>query len=148
MKRSQRMQKLVDIETQQSQHLIGQFKADQDALKKQKGAMANLVTYRDEYATRFKQTGDSGISAFRYHDFSCFLQKLDDAITQQREVLKTCEANLNSSREAWQVNHRRIEALQQVTDQSQSSENAQSRKRIQRGVEERFGRLATTAFSS
>ena len=147
MKRSQRMQKLVDIETQQSQHLIGQFKADQDALKQQQGAMANLVTYRDEYATRFKQTGGSGISAFRYHDFSCFLQKLDDAISQQHAVIKTCEDNLETSRAAWQLSHQRIEALQQVTDQSLSTENARSKKLVQRNVEERFGQLAPSVFS-
>lgn len=148
MKRSQRMQKLVDIEIQQSQHLIGQFKADQDALKKQQSAMANLVTYRDEYATRFKQTGGSGVSAFQYHDFSCFLLKLDDAISQQSVVLKQCEDNLRSSREAWQASHQRIDALQQVTDQSQASETAQSRKLAQRRIEERFGLAAPSTFSS
>lgn len=147
MKRSQRMQKLVDIETQQAQNLIAQLKSDQSALRKHQTAMANLVTYRDEYAARFKQTGGSGVSAFRYHDFSCFLLKLDDAILQQSSLLRECEEALNRSRDAWQNSYQRIEALQQVTDQSQAIENAQSKKLIQRGVEERFGLLAPPAFS-
>jgi len=42
LKRSQRMQKLVDIETQQSQPVVAKFKADQIALQQQEQALQNL----------------------------------------------------------------------------------------------------------
>ena len=57
LKRSQRMQKLVDIETQQSQPVVAKFKADQIALQQQEQALQNLLTYREEYTEKFKAQG-------------------------------------------------------------------------------------------
>ena len=43
LKRSQRMQKLVDIETQQSQPVVAKFKADQVALQQQEEALTEFI---------------------------------------------------------------------------------------------------------
>ncbi|MDA7717903.1 flagellar export protein FliJ [Pseudomonadales bacterium] len=148
LKRSQRMQKLVDIETQQSQPVIAKFKADQVALQQQEQALQNLLTYREEYTEKFKAQGNAGASAFKMHDFYCFLQKLDDAIVQQRQVLVNLAQQLEHSRLAWQRAHQRIEALQQVTDQSDQQEKTLARKQSQRQLEERFGLMAPEVFST
>ena len=69
LKRSQRMQKLVDIETQQSQPVVAKFKADQVALQQQEQALQNLLIYREEYTEKFKAQGNAGASAFKIQDF-------------------------------------------------------------------------------
>ena len=102
LKRSQRMQKLVDIETQKNQPVVAKFKADQVALQQQEQALRNLLTYREEYTEKFKARGNAGVSAFKIQDFYCFLQKLDDAIVQQRQVLENLAQQLEHSRSAWQ----------------------------------------------
>ena len=148
MKRSQRMQKLVDIETQQSQPVVARFKTDQVSLRQAEEALGNLLTYREEYTAKFKAQGNAGVSAFRIHDFYCFLQKLDDATVQQRQVLVNLAQQLEHSRLAWQHAHQRIEALQQVTDQSDQQEKALARKQSQRQLEERFGLMGPEVFST
>lgn len=148
LKRSQRMQKLVDIETQKSQPMVAKFKANQVALREQEQALQNLLTYREEYTEKFKAQGNAGISAFKIQDFYCFLQKLEDAIVQQRQVLVNLTQQLEGSRLAWQQTHQRIEALQQVTDQSDHQEKTLARKQSQRQLEERFGLMGPEVFSS
>jgi flagellar biosynthesis chaperone FliJ len=76
------------------------------------------------------------------------LQKLDDAIVQQRQVLVNLAQQLEHSRLAWQRAHQRIEALQQVTDQSDQQEKTHARKQSQRQLEERFGLMAPEVFST
>jgi len=49
---------------------------------------------------------------------------------------------------AWQRAHQRIEALQQVTDQSDQQEKTHARKQSQRQLEERFGLMAPEVFST
>ena len=74
LKRSQRMQKLVDIETQQSQPVVAKFKADQVALQQQEEALRNLLTYREEYTEKFKAQGNAGalcLSKYRIFTVSC-----------------------------------------------------------------------------
>ena len=146
MKRSQRMQKLVDIETLQSQPVVARLKADQVSLQQQEEALSNLLSYREEYTAKFKAQGNQGVSAFRIHDFYCFLQKLDDAIVQQRQTLVGLAQKLEQSRLAWQRAHQRIDALQQVTDQSDQEEKALARKQSQRQLEDRFGLMAPEIF--
>ena len=148
LKRSQRMQKLVDIETQKNQPVVAKLKADQVALQQQEQALRNLLTYREEYTEKFKARGNAGVSAFKIQDFYCFLQKLDDAIVQQRQVLENLVQQLEHSRSAWQQAHQRIEALQQVTDQSDQQEKTQARKQSQRQLEERFGLSGPEVFST
>ena len=48
LKRSQRMQKLVDIETQQSQPVVAKFKADQVALQQQEQALQQVTDQSDQ----------------------------------------------------------------------------------------------------
>jgi len=148
LKRSQRMQKLVDIETQKNQPVVAKFKADQVALQQQEQALRNLLTYREEYTEKFKARGNAGVSAFKIQDFYCFLQKLDDAIVQQRQVLENLVQQLEHSRSAWQQAHQRIEALQQVTDQLDHQEKTHARKQSQRQLEERFGLSGPEVFST
>lgn len=147
-KRSQRMKKLVDIETKVAQPLLSTFKAEQVNRQQQQQALDDLLGYRDEYSARFKAKGGAGVSSFQMQDFHCFLQKLDDAIAQQRQALALAEQQLQVAKGAWQQAQQRVDALQKVTEQSEVEERATDRKHIQRQLEDRFGLSQSEAFSS
>ena len=147
-KRSQRMKKLVDIETKVAQPLLSTFKAEQVNRQQQQQALDDLLGYRDEYSARFKATGGAGVSSFQMQDFHVFLQKLDDAIAQQRQALALTEQQLQVAKGAWQQAQQRVDALQKVTEQSEVEERATDRKHIQRQLEDRFGLSQSEAFSS
>ena len=148
VKRSKRMQKLVDIESEIARPLLSAFKAEQVRLQQEKQALSDLLGYRDEYSSRFKSTGDAGISSFQMQDFHCFLQKLDDAIAQQRQALVLIEQRLQTAKGAWQQAQRRVDALQKVTEKSEVEERATDRKYVQRQLEERFGLSQSEAYTS
>ena len=147
-KRSQRMKKLVDIETKVTQPLLSTFKAEQVNRQQQQQALDDLLGYRDEYSARFKATGGAGVSSFQMQDFHCFLQKLDDAIAQQRQALALTEQRLQTAKGAWQQAQQRVDALQKVTEKSEVEERATDRKYVQRQLEERFGRSQSEAYTS
>jgi len=147
-KRSQRMKKLVDIETRVTQPLLSTFKAEQVNRQQQQQALDDLLGYRDEYSAIFKATGGAGVSSFQMQDFHCFLQKLDDAIAQQRQALALVEQQLQVAKGAWQQAQQRVDALQKVTEKSEVEERTTDRKHVQRQLEDRFGLSQSEAFTS
>src|SRR5438445_12499332 len=66
-----------------------------------------LQDYREEYATRFQSDLSKGLSAMGYRNFQFFLEKLDNAITGQQEVIADAKRRVVAEREKWQASERK-----------------------------------------
>ena len=75
------MQIRADEATRNLARLIG---IEKDA----KAKLEMLQQYRDEYATRFRESAQNGLSQREWHNFQQFLNRLDEAIDSQRKKLK------------------------------------------------------------
>src|SRR5690606_35906164 len=77
--------------------------------------LSTLHVYRQDYAERLQQATENGLSASNYHNFRQFIATLDEAISQQNRVVAQIDNKLESGRQRWHSEKRRLnsfEALQ------------------------------------
>ena len=73
------MQTRADEATQQLARLIA---SERDA----KSKLDLLQQYRDEYATRFREAAQNGMTRIQWQNYQEFLNRLDEAISQQQNL--------------------------------------------------------------
>ncbi|WP_310999912.1 flagellar export protein FliJ [Burkholderia pseudomultivorans] len=101
------------------QFLLDRAQEDLDTAAKQLGAAQRdrtaaaeqldaLLRYRDEYHVRFSQSAQHGMPAGNWRNFQAFLDTLDAAIAQQRNVLAAAEVRIDEARPNWQQKKRAV----------------------------------------
>lgn len=119
------MQERSDEATQQLAHLIA---AEQDAKKK----LDMLLQYRDEYAARFSEAAQNGLSPVQWKNFQDFLARLDEAIVSQRKVVAQQVLNTQEGQQNWQHHRKKLKAFDTLADRHYSSENTKEVKQDQK----------------
>lgn len=123
------MQARADEATQQLARLIAN---ERDA----KNKLDMLQQYRDEYATRFREAAQQGITQIQWQNYQDFLNRLDDAIEQQRRNVAQQERNTASGQINWQQQRKNLKAIDTLSDRHISRENARELKRDQKAQDE------------
>jgi flagellar protein FliJ len=68
-----------------------------------------LLQYREDYAARFQVNQAEGLSITGYRNFQLFLDKLDQAIMGQQQVVRDAKRRIEISQRAWQAaEHKRM----------------------------------------
>ncbi|MFT3851038.1 MAG: flagellar export protein FliJ [Propionivibrio sp.] len=123
------MQARADEATQQLARLIA---SERDA----KSKLELLQQYRDEYATRFRDASQRGLSQIQWQNYQDFLDRLDEAIDQQRRTVAQQERNTASGQINWQQQRKNLKAFDTLSDRHFSRENARELKREQKAQDE------------
>ena len=89
------MQTRADEATQQLARLIA---SERDA----KSKLDLLQQYRDEYATRFREAAQNGMTRIQWQNYQEFLNRLDEAISQQHQNVAQQERNTATGQMNWQ----------------------------------------------
>lgn len=89
------MQSRSDAATRRLADLIA---AENDARNK----LGLLQQYREEYALRFRLAAQEGLGQPEWRNYQDFLDRLDDAIAQQYEVVSQQERSTAAGQTAWQ----------------------------------------------
>lgn len=119
------MQTRADDATQNLARLIAR---ERDA----KNKLELLQQYRDEYAARFQQAAQSGISPREWHNYREFLGRLDEAIEAQYKMVALQARNTAAGQVHWQEQRTRLKAFDTLSDRHFASENAREMKREQK----------------
>lgn len=126
------LQTLIELAEKQTDEAA---KALGKALRQQQECEQQLVLleqYRNDYALRFQQSAAQGLSPSQYRNFVGFLNKLDEAILGQQNVVKDSEYRAGLARSEWQQNEKKrlsFNTLQHRADQVQmQKENKREQK--------------------
>ena len=123
------MQLRADEATRQLARLIAN---ERDA----KSKLDMLAQYRDEYATRFKQAAQSGITQREWHNYQEFLNRLDEAIAAQQQMVAVQAKNTAAGQALWQQQRKKLKAIDTLSERHFSSEYALEQKREQKTQDE------------
>ena len=123
------MQLRADEATRQLARLIAN---ERDA----KNKLDMLAQYRDEYATRFKQAAQSGITQREWHNYQEFLKRLDEAIAAQQQMVAVQAKNTAAGQALWQQQRKKLKAIDTLSERHYSSENVLEQKREQKTQDE------------
>lgn len=129
MNSSQRLKpikKLADNKEKVSAQALGHsvnHKHNQDEKLQQ------LTQYRAEYVASMTLKTQQGMSGDQLQQYHAFLNKLDDAISQQRTAVVTSEQSLHLSKEEWRTNNSRASAITRVIGNLENKEQLQKNKK-------------------
>ena len=89
-------------------------------LMEQQEKLELLIRYREEYERRFRASTDSGVNAAGLRNFIRFLDKLDEAITQQNEQVAIARGHAQQGRDDWQSKEIKSKAFDTLTQKSEA----------------------------
>lgn len=108
------------------------IKASDDAQQK----LALLLQYRDDYASRLQARMMSGFTASSYRNFQHFLDKLDDAIKGQEQLIQAARRRVDDERKAWQGLERKRMSYDILASRAMKAQEAKVMKREQKQTDE------------
>ena len=95
-----------------------------------------LLQYREDYANRCQQDLSTGLTTQGYQNFRVFLNKLDDAIDGQREIIKQSKNHIEIERHAWQTAERKRMSFDTLAHRAQQQAQQQAIRREQKATDE------------
>jgi flagellar FliJ protein len=119
------MQERADEATRNLARLIA---SEKDA----KAKLDLLLGYRDEYAGRFREAAQNGLTQLEWSNFQQFLVQIDEAIEQQRQIVAMKERNTAAGQMQWKEQRKKLKAFDTLSARHFASENAKEMKRDQK----------------
>ncbi len=129
---------LAQLDTDACAKRLGQAtKAVADAQQK----LTMLFGYRDDYAQKLNLKGQGGMSPGTYQNFMAFMNKLDNAIHGQQDVVNMAERRVEMERKAWQEAERKRLSYGALQKRDALKQMKVEAKRDQRAMDEHANRL-------
>ncbi|MDH5436797.1 MAG: flagellar export protein FliJ [Gammaproteobacteria bacterium] len=136
MTRSDRMKPIVKIAESHEKEAARLLGAQQRLLDQYETRLGELLTYRKEYREQFQQSGKEGIKASKMHDYQSFLQRLEIAIGQQRQVIEQTIAGYEQHKKNWQNKRGRTQALDKTVERFKKQERYEEDRKEQKELDE------------
>jgi flagellar FliJ protein len=147
MKRSKRLQVIVDIKATQEQkslEVLGQAQRQQTQMK---GQVEGLSSYRSDYVDKCNAFAKGGVKVSRLIEFRSFIDKLDIAITGQEKILKNMEQDVLLKRKTWETMYQNTQIIQKVRESALKVEQNHENKREQHEQDEHSSRLGRKKYT-
>lgn len=100
-----------------------------------------LQQYRDEYATRFREAAQNGLTPREWHNYQEFLGRLDEAIDAQTQAVGQQARNTSAGQLQWQQQRKKLKAFDTLSQRHYAKEEAQQMRREQKAQDEFAARL-------
>lgn len=101
-----------------------------------------LLGYRDDYALKLDAAQVKGITPMAYRNFVAFMDKLDQAVRGQREVVKHAQHKSAMEKAAWQASERKRLSYRTLNERAATEALKLENKRDQKLMDEHAARQA------
>lgn len=118
---------------------LGQLNHQQQAAQNK---LETLLQYRKDYQTRFQEAARNGMNQADLRNFQNFIQRLDEAITQQRNATEQASHSVQTGREELQDAQRKMKSFDTLAQRHLENEKKLEAKIEQRQQDEHTGRFA------
>ncbi len=140
MKRSQRLQVIVDLKANQEKKYLDALGVAQNNKQQKELQLKNLKDYQQDYLQKNEQTLKKGVSVVRLMEFRAFMEKMDKAVVSEEQLLVNIEQEIASLRKNWELAHMITKNMQKVQTSARTSELKEVEKKEQLEQDERAGR--------
>ena len=97
-----------------------QVQTAQDKEKQAEQQLELLAQYRDEYHARFLAAARDGLSRDQWRNYQSFLDKLDTAIAQAREIVAQSHQLTAAGQQEWLAKRGRVKAFDTLAQRHQA----------------------------
>jgi len=105
-----------------------------------------LEQYREEYAQRFRESSQAGMSPLAWRNFQDFIARIDEAIVQQRQLVAQSERSTADGQTHWKEQNKRLKAIDTLSDRHQNLERRREGKHEQKQLDEFAARKQEKGF--
>jgi flagellar FliJ protein len=95
-----------------------------------------LTDYRDDYARGFQEKMAFGFTPMAHRNFQAFMDKLDQAISGQQQVIADAERRADVERAAWRECERKRISYDALATRARTAEDKKVAKREQKETDE------------
>ena len=127
---------LIEFARGQRDDALSRFAASLSAARALEERLALLVGYRDEYAAQFAVSVRAGLTLDRLRGFRLFLEKLDQAIVQQKQALCSQSEQHFQRRADWTQRESRLQGYATLRERRRAVSALRERRDEQRGSDE------------
>lgn len=99
-----------------------------------------LAQYRDEYHARFLAAAQDGLSRDQWRNYQLFLDKLDTAISQAREMVAQSHQLTAAGQQEWLAKRGRVKAFDTLAQRHQARLDSAETRREQKALDEHSSR--------
>ena len=142
MAKSSALDTLIDLAQRESDDRARRLGAALKAVEDAEQKLQMLLGYRDDYAAKLEQSQMAGITPMAHRNFMAFLDKLDNAVNGQREVLKHAEYKRGVEKAAWQASERKRLSYRTLNERAAAEALRLENKRDQKALDEHAARQA------
>ncbi len=114
-RRTQKIDRVVSLAAGEERRFGEETGRSQRGFNEQLERLGELNAFRHNYANKDPGvSGVSGVSAAHWKNYQSFLQRLDNAVVSQKQIIRDCEQNLEMHRKRWLVKRQKRESLERV----------------------------------
>jgi flagellar FliJ protein len=128
---------LAEEELDAATKKLGKLTQERDEIETQ---LNSLVTYRDEYHARFTASAQEGTTAQTLRNFQAFVDTLDNAIAQQRNLLVMANRRLEAAKPEWRAKKQKLGSYEVLAARGEAVEAKKEARNDQRSSDEHAAR--------
>jgi flagellar FliJ protein len=98
--------------------------------------LAILNQYRDDYGVRLQKNCESGLTAMDYRNFQQFIDKLDQAISGQQQIVRNAKKQIEEDKSSWQASERKRVSFDTLATRAQKVVQKKENKLDQKQMDE------------
>lgn len=145
MKKSSKLQPISRIRKQHEENAgrlhgesVRQFEQCQNQLEE-------LIQYRKDYERNFLLASKSGLSAIQMSEYRLFINRLDEAIEQQKQQVVNSQNQCQASQKAWFEKRKESKIINKVIENRQQVEKQEKEVKLQKELENQPHRFSKTS---
>jgi len=132
VKSSKKLRPVMKVAEQREQNAACQLGGSVRQLEFQQKQLDELIAYRARSEQYYLEATQTGLSVAQVWDYQIFLARLDNAITQQRQVVKGSSQHKEASQANWQGARGHSKMINKVVETRQQAERQRINSREQR----------------
>lgn len=136
------LQPLIDLTQHQNEtatRKLGQLnRQEQNAQQK----LDMLVEYRKDYQNRLQESSRAGMDQAQLRNFQHFINKLDEAISQQRRALEQSKVSTQIGRAEFNATQRKLKSYDTLHQRHIDAQKKLAEKSEQKALDEHTSRLS------
>lgn len=144
MKNEFRLKIVQDLAQRRSDDAAVQLGLLNAEVAKAEAKLRMLLDYREDYRQRFRSTAHQDVHSAGWKNFQQFLEKLDEAIEQQRAAVLASQQAVHRGQGEWQAKQKQVKAYGTL-EQRHLSVQAQHLKKLDQRLMDDFAARAYAA---
>ncbi len=130
------LQRLLEFAEQQSEKAAASLGTLNREHTRQQEKFALLVGYRTEYQERLRGAIAKGLDGARLRNFYDFLERLEDAITQQQKIVTNSQTRAAGGRQEWQNKQIKYKAFDVLSHRFHAASQRRAATREQKAMDD------------